>query len=69
MNDETLEQIQTRIAFLERANAELGEVVFQQQKEIQSLTAKIREVLQRLEAAHSAQEERTVEEDERPPHY
>jgi SlyX protein len=68
MDQETLEQIQTRIAFLERANAELGEVVFQQQKEIQSLTARIRDVLQRLEAAHSAQEERSAEE-ERPPHY
>jgi SlyX protein len=68
MDQESLEQIQTRIAFLERANAELGEVVFQQQKEIQSLTARIREVLQRLEVAHSAQEERSAEE-ERPPHY
>jgi SlyX protein len=68
MDQETLEQIQTRIAFLERANSELGEVVFQQQKEIQSLTARIRDVLQRLEAAHSAQEERSAEE-ERPPHY
>jgi SlyX protein len=68
MDQETLEQIQTRIAFLERANSELGEVVFQQQKEIQSLTARIRDVLQRLEAAHSAQEERSAEE-ECPPHY
>jgi SlyX protein len=68
MDQETLEQIQTRIAFLERANSELGEVVFQQQKEIQSLTARIRDVLQRLEAAHSALEERSAEE-ERPPHY
>jgi SlyX protein len=68
MDPEALEQIQTRIAFLERANAELGEVVFQQQKEIQALTAKLREVVQRLEATHSAQEQRTPEE-ERPPHY
>jgi uncharacterized coiled-coil protein SlyX len=68
MDQETLEQIQTRMAFLERANAELGEVVFQQQKEIRALTARIAEVLQRLAAAHSTQEERTAE-DERPPHY
>ena len=68
MDQEALEQIQVRIAFLERANAELGEVVFQQQKEIQSLTARVREVLQRLEAAHGGQQERTAEE-ERPPHY
>jgi uncharacterized coiled-coil protein SlyX len=68
MDQETLEQIQTRIAFLERANADLGEVVFQQQKEIRVLTARIAEVLQRLEAAHGTQEERTAEQ-ERPPHY
>jgi SlyX protein len=68
MDQETLEQIQTRIAFLERSNTELGEVVFQQQKEIQALNARIREVLHRLEAAQSAQEERSAE-DERPPHY
>jgi uncharacterized coiled-coil protein SlyX len=68
MDQETLEQIQTRMAFLERANAELGEVVFQQQKEIRALKARIAEVLQRLAAAHSTQEERTAE-DERPPHY
>jgi uncharacterized coiled-coil protein SlyX len=68
MDQEALEQIQTRIAFLERANAELGEVVFEQQKEIRALTARVTEVLQRLAAAHSAQEERSAE-DERPPHY
>jgi len=68
MDQEALEQIQTRIAFLERANTELGAVVFQQQQEIQSLTARIRDVLQRLEAAQSAQEERAAD-DERPPHY
>jgi SlyX protein len=68
MDQEVLEQIQIRIAFLERANAELGEVVFQQQREIQSLTARLREVLQRLEAAHSTPQERSAD-DERPPHY
>lgn len=68
MDQATLEQIQTRITFLERANAELGEVVYRQQQEIQALTARVREVLQRLEAAHGAQEERAPEE-ERPPHY
>ena len=68
MNSDAVERLETKMAFLERANAELGEVVFQQQKEIQSLTARIREVLQRLEVAHSAQEERSAEE-ERPPHY
>lgn len=69
MDQETLEQIQTRIAFLERANTQLSEVVFQQHKEIQSLTARIREVLQRLEAAAQSAQEDPSQQDERPPHY
>ncbi len=67
MNAESIEEIQTKIAFLERANAELSDVVFLQQREIRSLAARIDELAERLEATrpdspHSA-------EDERPPHY
>ncbi|HWJ34303.1 MAG TPA: SlyX family protein [Steroidobacteraceae bacterium] len=68
MNDETLEQIQTKIAFLERANADLSDVVFRQQQEIRALSARVKEVSERLETAQS--EERQISaEDERPPHY
>jgi SlyX protein len=68
MNDETLEQIQTKIAFLERANADLSDVVYRQQQEIRALGARIKEVSERLETAQS--EERQISpEDERPPHY
>ena len=35
MNVHTLEQIETKIAFLERANAELSDVVFRQHLEIE----------------------------------
>jgi len=68
MNDETLEQIQTKIAFLERANADLSDVVFRQQLEIRTLSARIKEVSERLEAAQSEERQRSLE-DERPPHY
>ena len=34
MNEEALEQIQTKIAFLERANAELSDALIRQQREI-----------------------------------
>jgi uncharacterized coiled-coil protein SlyX len=68
MNDETLEQIQTKIAFLERASAELSDVVFQQHKEIQALEAKIKTVSDRLSGAQSGESPRTPEQ-ERPPHY
>jgi uncharacterized coiled-coil protein SlyX len=68
MNDETLEQIQTKIAFLERASAELSDVVFRQHKEIQALEAKLKAVSDRLSGAQSGETPRTPEQ-ERPPHY
>ena len=68
MNDETLEQIQTKIAFLERASAELSDVVFRQHREIQALEAKLKSVAERLSSAQSSEALRTPEQ-ERPPHY
>ncbi|MGA2777833.1 MAG: SlyX family protein [Steroidobacteraceae bacterium] len=68
MNNEAVEQIQTKIAFLERANAELSDVVFRQHREIQALEAKLRAISDRLNAAQSQDSARTLDE-ERPPHY
>jgi SlyX protein len=68
MNDETLEQIQTKIAFLERASAELSDVVFRQHQEIQALDAKLKAVSDRLSSAQSGEMPRPPEQ-ERPPHY
>jgi uncharacterized coiled-coil protein SlyX len=68
MNDETLEQIQSQIAFLERAATELSDVVFRQQKEIQALEAKLKAVVDRLSNAHSEDEPRPADQ-EVPPHY
>jgi SlyX protein len=68
MNDEALERIQTRIAFLERANTELSDVVVLQQRDIQALTVRIKEILERLDAAQSEGPGGRPE-DERPPHY
>jgi uncharacterized coiled-coil protein SlyX len=68
MNDETLEQIQTKIAFLERASAELSDVVFRQHKEIQVLEAKLKALSDRLSGTQSDENPRTLEQ-ERPPHY
>ena len=67
MNSEALELIQTRLAFLERANTELSDVVYRQQQEIQALTAAIKDVSQRLRATQSAPDD--AAEEERPPHY
>jgi len=68
MNDETLEQIQTKIAFLERASTELSDVVFRQHKEIQALEAKLKAVSDRLSSAQPDEGPRSPEQ-ERPPHY
>lgn len=68
MNAQTLEQIETKIAFLERANAELSDVVFRQHREIEALRAQFAALAARVEAAQSETGVRTPEE-ERPPHY
>jgi uncharacterized coiled-coil protein SlyX len=68
MHSEALEQIQSKIAFLERANTELSDVVFRQQQEIQALAARLKEVSARLQTVQSGHGEGTAE-DERPPHY
>ncbi len=68
MNDETLELLQTKIAFLERATAELSEVVFRQHQEIQILGAHLKAVSERLRGVQSDDTARSPEQ-ERPPHY
>ena len=68
MNDETIEQIQTKIAFLERANADLSDVVFRQQLELRALGERIKAVAERFETTQSEERPRPPE-DERPPHY
>jgi SlyX protein len=68
MDDETLEQIQTKMAFLERAVSELSDVAFRQHKEIQALEAKLKALSDRLSNAQSDESPGTAEQ-ERPPHY
>lgn len=68
MNAHTLEQIETKIAFLESANAELSDVVFRQHREIETLRAQVTALAARIDAAQSDTVVRTPE-DERPPHY
>jgi uncharacterized coiled-coil protein SlyX len=68
MNDEALEQIQTKIAFLERATSELSDVVFRQHGEIQALEAKLKAVVDRLRATQSDEVPRLPDQ-EKPPHY
>jgi SlyX protein len=68
MQASPLEQIETKIAFLERANTELSDVVFRQQREIEALRARLNALVEQFEAAQSDEPARGPEE-ERPPHY
>ena len=68
MNDDIVERIELRIAYLERANNDLSEVVYRQQQEIDALRAELAVVSGKLASALTEQTVYTLEQ-ERPPHY
>jgi uncharacterized coiled-coil protein SlyX len=63
-----IEQIEVRIAYLEQANAQLSDTLFQLQQDLKALRAQLAMVSQRFEAAQSAPTVYSAE-DEKPPHY
>jgi SlyX protein len=65
--DDLLEQVQSKIAHLERAVVELSDAVFRQHQDIQSIEARLKALRERL-AGTLSDEPRTLEQ-ERPPHY
>ena len=65
---QSLEQIETKIAWLEQANAQLSDVVIQQRRELETLHAKLEELLGRFAAEQAAPTVYSPE-DEKPPHY
>ena len=68
MNAPRLEQIETQITFLERANAELSEAVLHQHRQIEILRAQLAGLAARIEAISTDAGARPAAE-ERPPHY
>jgi uncharacterized coiled-coil protein SlyX len=68
MHDEPMERVQSKIAYLEQAVAEISDVVFRQHREIQSLEAQLKAIRERLAGTLSDELPRTSEQ-ERPPHY
>jgi SlyX protein len=68
MDEDTVERLELKLAFLERANAELSDVVYSQHKEIQALREGLRGLAARLDTRQTAEPVRRPE-DERPPHY
>ena len=68
MTTDDVERLESKIAFLERANNDLSDVVYRQHQEIQALRARLDTLAERLSAVSAPSETRTLE-DERPPHY
>jgi SlyX protein len=68
MNDDTVEQLEIKIAFLERAMNELSDVVFKQQREIAALNDGIALLSSRFDTLKGTDPGYTAEQ-ERPPHY
>ena len=68
MDQETIERIELKIAYLERASVELSDVVYAQQREIDSLKTKLAQLANQLEARSQPERPYTLEE-EKPPHY
>ncbi len=64
MHDEPMERVQSKIAYLEQAVAEISDG---QHREIQSLEAQLKAIRERLAGAPS--DEPRTSEQERPPHY
>ncbi len=68
MDQDTVERLELKLAFLERANSELSDVVYRQHKDLEALRADLRALAEKLDA-RQAQEPARRPEDERPPHY
>jgi SlyX protein len=68
MNSADIERLESKLAFLERANNDLSDVVYRQHQEIQGLRAKLEMLAERISSLSAPSEARTPE-DERPPHY
>jgi uncharacterized coiled-coil protein SlyX len=68
MDIQLVERLESKIAYLERANNELSDVVYRQHREIQRLRERLDALAERFDSVTTVEERRTPE-DERPPHY
>jgi len=68
LDQDTIERLQSKIAFLERANSDLSDVVYRQQQELDALGQRIAAIAERLTSTQLDEPMRSSE-DERPPHY
>jgi SlyX protein len=68
MDNDPIERLEIKIAFLENATNELSDMVFRQQQDIAALHDRLAALASRFDA-FKAHEGPYTGEDERPPHY
>ena len=68
MQDEIVERLEIKLAFLERATSELSDVVYKQQRDIVALNDRLAQLTSRFDAFRTEGGSDAPEE-ERPPHY
>lgn len=68
MSAETIERIELKIAYLERANTDLSEVVYRQQQQLDALQAQLLALTGKMASTLAEQTIYTAEQ-ELPPHY
>lgn len=66
--NERIEQLEFKVAFLEEANAQLGDTVYQQKLQIDALREQLNGFMSRVTAAQEQTTAYTAEQ-EKPPHY
>jgi SlyX protein len=68
MSPDSIEQLELKLAFVERANQELSDVVYRQQQEIDALRLQVQQLAERVQSVQDETTKYTAVE-ERPPHY
>lgn len=63
-----IERLESKLAYLERGHQELGDVVYRQQQELDTLKARLERLVQRLEAVEEQSRDYPPQ-DQKPPHY
>ena len=64
-----IQNLQVKVAFLEDALARLSDEYFAQQKELQQLSLTVEALIDKLASGESADPQREIVVDDRPPHY
>jgi len=65
---DAITELELKVAYLERANSDLSDVLYRQQQELDRLRQQFQDLVSRFEALKSEPTPYTAE-DERPPHY